>query len=779
LDLKQCQVGSREQEVVLQTLAQAAARPGCRFLEVGSWCGDSTLLLGRIAQKFGGHVFCVDWWKGTPGTGLADIAAAEDVFAAFWLRMKKEGLEETIVPIRGPSALVAQVLAAGAFDLAFIDADHAYAGIAQDIRLYAPLVRRDGGILCGHDCEGRIADYDPEFLEAGKQVDYYESVHCGVVLAVGLAFPYAAVDHAIWSVRALQDGSWEPTNLVFPGIKHHRQPLAPPIAHSRSFNLFRYGRLVYAVPNLLGSSDLAQALDTNFTAFASARNAHELETPIGETVFVGAPPRLVDSYQTFNIIEYRERLIALGQWVGPVQLSDLDECDIQALQARGGCVVAGSIKELKSAIDRLSEPAGVESRPQTQNVDEPATVTRDAAAIGVQVSRNEGGHDLPATDPAPGTHIVHLMASPFIGGPERQVLGLARHLPPRFRTTFLSFSEQGGARMFLHEARRLGFDSVELRNNAPYYARCVNEIAEELRQRRASVLCCSGYKPDLIGWRAARQAGIPVVAIAHGWTAATTKVRVYEAFDRIVMRWMDAVVCVSRAQADRVRRALVPERKLVLILNAIGAEAFTSPEPRYRYELMQLFPEPPRLIVGAAGRLSPEKNFALFADAAALVAVQRRDVGFVVFGEGPLRSALTHQIARLGLGERFVLAGFRGDAFKYLPHIDLAVMSSTTEGLPVFMLEAFAAGLPMVATAVGGIPEVLEEGRSGYLVPSRDAAAMARRILDALGDDNARRTMGRHARELVRRDFSFEKQAEQYARLFARLVETTHAANIG
>jgi glycosyltransferase involved in cell wall biosynthesis len=86
--------------------------------------------------------------------------------------------------------------------------------------------------------------------------------------------------------------------------------------------------------------------------------------------------------------------------------------------------------------------------------------------------------------------------------------------------------------------------------------------------------------------------------------------------------------------------------------------------------------------------------------------------------------------------------------------------------------------VPMVATAVGGIPEVLDEGRSGYLVPSRDAAALARRILDALGDDNARHTMGRHARDLVRRDFSFEKQAEHYAGLFARLIEMTKATNI-
>src|SRR5438105_1016139 len=129
-------------------------------------------------------------------------------------------------------------------------------------------------------------------------------------------------------------------------------------------------------------------------------------------------------------------------------------------------------------------------------------------------------------------HVVHLMASPFVGGPERQVLGLARHLPATVRTSFLSFSERGLARPFLEEARRQGYEATELQRNTPRFTACIREVAENLRRTRADLLCCSGYKPDLIGWRAARRVGIPVVAIAHGWTAATLKVRFYEALDR-------------------------------------------------------------------------------------------------------------------------------------------------------------------------------------------------------------------------------------------------------
>src|SRR5262245_17653718 len=164
-------------------------------------------------------------------------------------------------------------------------------------------------------------------------------------------------------------------------------------------------------------------------------------------------------------------------------------------------------------------------------------------------------------------HIVQLMASPFLGGPERQVLGLATSLPPEYRITFLSFAERGLSRPFLEEARRQGFAAETLRHNFPHVRRAAWEVAGRLRRLRADVLCCNGYKPDVVGWLAARQAGVPVVSVSHGWTAATWKVRVYEALDRFLLRWMDAVVCVSEGQARKVRQAGVPPDRVVVIRN--------------------------------------------------------------------------------------------------------------------------------------------------------------------------------------------------------------------
>jgi glycosyltransferase involved in cell wall biosynthesis len=366
--------------------------------------------------------------------------------------------------------------------------------------------------------------------------------------------------------------------------------------------------------------------------------------------------------------------------------------------------------------------------------------------------------------------IVHLMASPFVGGPERQVLGLAEAMHAECETIFISFAERGLSRPFLDTANVAGFQAICLKENAPHVFRAAREVADWLSRLNADVFCCSGYKPDLIGWLAARRAGVPVVAIAHGWTAATLRVRVSETLDRWVMRRMDAVACVSEAQAVKVRRAGVSPERSPVIRNAIRAEDFGPADLACRDELQALFVERRERIIAAAGRLSPEKGFDQLIAAAAIVVARDPGVGFILFGEGPLRESLTKRIAERGLQGRFILAGFRSDLERVLPACDMAVSSSHTEGLPVVVLEEMAAGLPVVATAVGGTPEVVEDGVTGWLVPPSDPAALARRMMDVLASPESSRAMGLAGRRRVETHFTFAAMAEGYLGLFRALA---------
>ena len=366
-------------------------------------------------------------------------------------------------------------------------------------------------------------------------------------------------------------------------------------------------------------------------------------------------------------------------------------------------------------------------------------------------------------------NIVHLTASTFHGGPERQMLGLAHHLPETYQSVFLSFAEGGRCRQFLSTARHHGFEAVALTYDTPRLWSAVREIAGHLERLEADVLCCHGYKPNILGRMAARRQKTPVIAVARGWTAENFKVRLYERLDRFHLHWMDEVVCVSEAQAARVRRAGVHPDRIRVIYNAIDPTRFLEPDTRYRAKLLRYFRQPRSYVIGAAGRLSPEKGFEVLVRAAERVLREQPDTGFVLFGEGPERARLQKQINAAGLGQSFILAGFRADLDRFLPHFDLLVLPSYTEGMPNVVLEAFAAGVPVVATAAGGTPEIIEDGVSGYLVPSGDEEAMAERICLAFDNADALPDMGRKGRLYVQEKFGFATQAELYRELFEQL----------
>ncbi|MFL5242848.1 MAG: glycosyltransferase [Gemmataceae bacterium] len=364
---------------------------------------------------------------------------------------------------------------------------------------------------------------------------------------------------------------------------------------------------------------------------------------------------------------------------------------------------------------------------------------------------------------------MHLTSSTFFGGPERQMLGLARTLSGRCSSVFCSFSENGRCFPFLEEARRLGFTALALKHDTPHLWAATREIMGRLRNFGPDVLCCQGYKADLLGLIAARLSGVPVIAVSRGWTAESRKVRFYEEIDRRVLRWMDRVVCVSAGQAAKVGQAGVADDRILVIRNAIDTKRFTTPYAEGRRRLQKLFPSPPKWIMGAAGRLSPEKGFSVLIEAARAVIKGRPSVGFVLFGEGRLQAALSRQIIEAGLGDSFVMGGFCADLDSQLPGFDVLVQSSLSEGLPNILLEGLAAGVPVVATAVGGTPELVEEGVNGYLVPAGEPAALAKSIEEMLGSESRRRSMGQHGRDRVGSLFTFEAQADAYLRLFNSL----------
>jgi glycosyltransferase involved in cell wall biosynthesis len=373
-------------------------------------------------------------------------------------------------------------------------------------------------------------------------------------------------------------------------------------------------------------------------------------------------------------------------------------------------------------------------------------------------------------------NLVHLTASTFFGGPERQMLGLALALPDNVRTTFATFPEGGRGGAFLDEVRQHGFATAPLKNDFPKLSATVREVVELLRATACGVLLCHGYKAHIIGRLAARRVGIPAVAVSRGWTGETRKVKFYEWLDRRHLRFMDHVVCVSDGQAEKVRKwCRVPASRMSVIRNSARLGAFENADPRARERLLGFFPTDNAVsqIILGAGRFSPEKGFGVLVEAAATICRDHPGAGVVLFGEGMLRGELEKRVAELGLANRVVLPGFRTDLDSLIGGADVVVLPSYTEGLPNVALEASAAGVPVVATAVGGTPEAIGDGVNGFLVPPGRPAAIANKVGELLRDPILRGTFGEAGRLRMRERFTFQAQAAAYLQLLHTLSPTT------
>jgi glycosyltransferase involved in cell wall biosynthesis len=236
-------------------------------------------------------------------------------------------------------------------------------------------------------------------------------------------------------------------------------------------------------------------------------------------------------------------------------------------------------------------------------------------------------------------------------------------------------------------------------------------------------------------------------------------------------RWkydqVDCFICASEA----IRRMLVSdgvaESRTVTVHEGIDLDhVAAAPTATLREELWLPHGSP---IVGNVAALVAHKGQRHLVEAAALVVRQVPDARFVIAGEGDLRPALEHQIKHLGLEKHVMLLGFRSDILSVHKAFDVFVMSSVTEGLGTSLLDAMACGKPIVATTAGGIPEVVQDGKTGFLVPPRDHQAMADAIVRLLKDAGLRRGMGEAGLARANAAFSAERMVQGTLRVYERL----------
>jgi glycosyltransferase involved in cell wall biosynthesis len=246
-----------------------------------------------------------------------------------------------------------------------------------------------------------------------------------------------------------------------------------------------------------------------------------------------------------------------------------------------------------------------------------------------------------------------------------------------------------------------------------------------------------------------------------------SKMRLYEWLDTRVLRRMDAVVLVNRSMLRHPNIRNVDRRNVHIINNGI-AEQPPRDESRMERAVVRFCDYP--LVIGAIGRLSDEKGFCILVDAFSRIVRGGLPARLVLIGDGRRRSDLVAQVNRLGIQEHVLMTGFLDNAGAYLPLFKVLVIPSLTEGLPITLLEAMRAGTPVVASRVGGIPQVITDNRSGLLVDPGDVLTLGQRIQRLLTEDALRQKIATNARSLFRQNYTSEEMATCYLSLYIRVA---------
>lgn len=369
--------------------------------------------------------------------------------------------------------------------------------------------------------------------------------------------------------------------------------------------------------------------------------------------------------------------------------------------------------------------------------------------------------------------ILHLIASNFVGGPEKQILHHAKDIQEcGFEVWIGSFRDQPDRAEILGHAEQQGLRTCEFICGGRFDPGPIWQLSAFLRRERIDLVCTHGYKANTFGVFAKMLAGVPQIAFCRGWTAETKFIRIFEALDRKLLRFADHVVCVSNAQAQTLAGVRGVGSNVSVVQNAMLGETQTDPATNRETCKAQLgFPADTRL-VGAVGRLSIEKGQRYLVQASAELAREFKTLKVVLLGEGRERANLEKQAQQLGLENVLLMPGFQKDVTRWMGAFDVLVNCSLTEGLPNVVLEALALGTPVVATAVGGVPELIEDQVHGLLVSPGDSRALAQGVSRLLSDPQLACELSEKGQLRVKADFSPSRQRDGLLAIYKQVLGT-------
>jgi glycosyltransferase involved in cell wall biosynthesis len=362
-------------------------------------------------------------------------------------------------------------------------------------------------------------------------------------------------------------------------------------------------------------------------------------------------------------------------------------------------------------------------------------------------------------------HVTHVAAPALVGGLESVLAHLTAGLAARGHVVRLIslFGENPAERCLpFEELARHGVEVVDVRVPPRSYSAERRRLHRFFSQTAGTVAHSHGYHADFVTLGAARAAGVPAVSTVHGVTGGGMKNRLYEWFGWRVLRRFDGVVAVSRPLQSRLTAVGIAPDRQALIPNAYAHSTASLDRAAARAELGLA---PDALVVGWVGRLTREKGPDQFIEA---IGRCSRPVVASILGDGPMRPGLEAEARTLGITDRVRWHGVVPEARRLLSAFDVLALSSRTEGTPMVVLEAMAAGVPLICTAVGGVPDVVSDAEA-VLIPAGHSDLLAHAIDNVFAAPDSARERAVAARQRVTAAYGLDAWVDQYEALYRRL----------
>lgn len=370
-------------------------------------------------------------------------------------------------------------------------------------------------------------------------------------------------------------------------------------------------------------------------------------------------------------------------------------------------------------------------------------------------------------------NILHLIDSGGLYGAENVVLNLmSRQIEAGFKTTLGSIGTKADGKKAIEikaEEAGLPIEIFRMRNG-PNVSGAIR-ISRYAHENNVDIIHCHGYKANILsGLLPFKYGKIPYISTLHGWTSTKifTRIWFYEWLDAVMIRRADRVVAVSQAMRENLRLKVLNINPVVIYNGIKNNEEYSIIETD-SYLLKGLDNKKLKLI--SIGRLSKEKGFNILLKTVHHIKTKWNDgVQLFIIGEGPEKDNLMKLAKECGISENVIFAGYMDNACKVLKYFDVFVMSSLSEGMPITLLEAMRVGMPIVATAVGGIPEALEGGKCGILVPPGSELELAKSIVELYENSPLREELSIKSKIRFNEEFTVEKMEEKYRSVYLDVI---------